>query len=222
METNKLIEEETQDITDRSIVEHHKFDQQMEELKALTKITVRNCKPLQEKGWFLDKNVTAEQFNNFMEVVNDNLIELRDSDSRNKKGLIGVYETFETLDKDYIAGIQGSVNRISKEAKKSIKLAGEVKNTQEDLIKTVDGLLSVKEDFTKFKSSVNKKISALNKKLNDYKPETENVQNEQNEQSEQCAPKDRLSKKIIIAYVLAAASLAVAVTHIILDIYGVM
>lgn len=142
-----------------------KIEKASEENKNLPEL-----KRFDEKGGLFKlfpKNVTGQEMNDFTKQVGDNLIIVNDKINNFYKQFTDIYNAFETLDKEYIAGIVGAFNQSVEATKKAEAAQADIKTTLELLGKTVEEL-----------KSFNDKVSA---ELQKHKLEFELLENKTSE-----------------------------------------
>ena len=121
------------------------FDKQLQKIDELSTENSKlpELKKFQEKlGPFelFSKHVKGEEMNEFANQVQDNFIVLNNRINQSFKQFIEIYKAFDSLDKEYIAGIVASIKQ-SMEAMKKAELAQQdVNNTIKILEITVSKL----------------------------------------------------------------------------------
>ncbi|NDV63803.1 hypothetical protein [Bacteroides sp. 224] len=105
-------------------------------------------------GWG-DHKVTGSEMNKFIGIVQDKLISVNSS----LRAIMGefkeVYNAFDFLDGEYISGIIGSVESAEEASKQALKAQEDIKNTVENLKKTVVGLMDLKITVERIEKVVN-------------------------------------------------------------------
>lgn len=98
-----------------------------------------------------DHKVTGDELNKVTSQVQDYFIDI----NKLTQGLIDefgqVYKAFESLDKDYISGIVGSIKAAEKVSKEEQKDRADIRKIIERLDKSVDVLKKFKDDIDKLK-----------------------------------------------------------------------
>ena len=135
---------------------HHNFDIQKSELLDLATQEPQRlpCEPFKTKGglfnWFNAK-VSGDEMNQFVADLNQVLIDSNSYSIKAFHALRGVYETFEALDKEYLASIYASIVSAEKAANDAKKASDKNDNAIKLIQQTI-------QKFTQFKS----KITAIN------------------------------------------------------------
>lgn len=104
-------------------------------------------------NWFA-KKVTGEEMNAFGAQIQDNFIMLNEKTNQFYKQFIEIYNAFETLDKEYIAGIVGAFNQAIDATKKAEAAQKDIENTLSLLQKAV-------ENMTDFNKKVSSELSII-------------------------------------------------------------
>lgn len=120
------------------------------------------------EGWFFglnDHHVSGYEMNGFIEKLQERLTIVNRVFHGIIKEFAGVYQVFDALDKEYVAGILNSL----KEAHQAIVVAQKACDgntvTLEQLRKTVEKLLQVSNDLSVFKEECTRKLNRLEQKL---------------------------------------------------------
>mgnify|MGYP000839136552 FL=1 len=134
-----------------SDIKKHNFEEAKNKIKRFSENLPSNItfeKVDENVLWLFDHNVTGEELNRLMEKVQAQFINLKD----NQVSIIGefreIYETFDKLDKEYIAGILISLKRAENAAEKANIAQEDIKKTIEALGKTVAVLKKFKDNVT--------------------------------------------------------------------------
>ena len=137
----------------------NKFDEALNSLNEL-QVTIKRThrfNVLEERGglfgWF-EKKVSAEQMNDFSEKVQNYFNDENKKINACYKQLVKVYEVFETLDREYIAGIVGAFNQ-------AIEATNKVQTAQQDIKKTIDDLVKMRDKFGEFITKANAEFSRI-------------------------------------------------------------
>ena len=128
-------------------------------IKAMKKLSNQNkelpeLKRFEEKSWIFKKKVTGEEMNVFAGQVQENLINLNQKTNVFYKQFVEVYDAFESLDKEYIAGIVGAFEQAIEATKKA-------EDAQKDINATVDLLKITVERIKEFNSKVSSELSII-------------------------------------------------------------
>lgn len=139
---------------EKLVVKNQNFEKSINKLDKLSKENEQlpELRTFQEKtGPFklFSKKVTGQEMNEFGNQIQDNFVLLNERTNKFYKQFIEIYNAFESLDKEYIAGIVGAFNQAIEATKKAEDAQKDIKNTVELIQKAVEKL-----------SEFNKKVSA--------------------------------------------------------------
>lgn len=156
------------------------------------------------EGWFFglnDHNVSGYEMNGFVEKLQERLTIVNRVFHGIIKEFAGVYQVFDALDKEYVAGILNSL----KEAHQAIVVAQKACDgntvTLEQLRKTVEKLLQVSNDLSVFKEECTRKLNRLEQKLlvlDKFSKDIAQLQSHQNSFMKQYEEVSELIKQNII------------------------
>lgn len=135
------------------MVQKHNFAKELKQLKDLSKNIPTDCTlpEVEVDGGFLglgNHKVTGEEFNKQTKLLQERLISINQTHRNFFKEFETIYKTFDTLDKEYIAGIVATIDNTQKAQQ-------DIKDTIEALKKTI---LLLKE----FKAEVSNQIVEIN------------------------------------------------------------
>lgn len=159
---------------DEIVVKKRKFDDALAKIKKASEEN-KNLPELahfEEKGGLLSlfpKNVTGAQMNEFTSQLQANLIVLNEKVNNAYKQFNDVYAAFESLDKEYIAGIISAFNQAVEATKKAEDAQKEINKTVEQLQLTIEKM----REFNKIVSLEFSKLDSTNWKENTLKYEHE-------------------------------------------------
>lgn len=155
------------------------FDRELEKVKEFSNNLPENpCFDLVEVNGtvlgFTGHNVTGAEMNNFIGKVQERMIFINTTLHTIIKEFAQVYQVFDTLDKEYVAGILGSLAQAHKASRTAQIASEENAHTLESLQKTVTKLVQLYAEFTEYKkislarlTDLEKHIPALNKAIED-------------------------------------------------------
>lgn len=122
-------------------------------------------KEFKTEGWFFAHRVTGSEINKLVGNLQERFTNVNGLLHGIIKEFAGVYEVFDVLDKEYVAGILNSLT----EAHQAIVVAQKACDgntvTLEQLRKTVEKLLQVSNDLSVFKKECARKLNRLEQKL---------------------------------------------------------
>ena len=159
---------------DEIVVKKRKFDDALAKIKKASEEN-KNLPELahfEEKGGLLSlfpKNVTGAQMNEFTSQLQANLIVLNEKVNNAYKQFNDVYAAFESLDKEYIAGIISAFNQAVEATKKAEDAQKEINKTVEQLQLTIEKM----REFNKMVSLEFSRLDYSNWKENTLKYEHE-------------------------------------------------
>ena len=107
-----------------------------------------------------DHKVTGSEMNAFIGVVQNKLISVNSSLKSIIKEFKDVYNAFDYLDAEYISGIIGSIESAEEASKQALQAQTDIRETVENLKKTVLGLLNLKATVERIEKTV--KAQSLN------------------------------------------------------------
>lgn len=193
-------------------IEKTNFDKQKKQLKEFSSQTTLNPEFETYKtndglfGWF-DHAITGNEMNEFVKKLQKYISENNDAIKKLIKEFGEVYETFDTLDNEYIKGILLSI-------KATEKVSNDNAETIEALQKTVQKLKEIKEENEKYHKYIDS-IGEDLEVLNDFRSKVD-------EYEIQLADAEKKSKKqsslLTIAIALAAGSIVMSIIGIILAV----
>lgn len=148
---------------DKLIIHKHNFDQSLCKLKKLSSTMPGNCTltKVAEDGGFLglgSHKVTGQELNKLTGIIQNKLISINSTLINFHKEFGTVYNTLNTLDKEYIAGILTAVEDTQ-------RVSCQTLSTQEDIHKTIEALKKTVNAFKEFKDSIYGDIAALSLKI---------------------------------------------------------
>ena len=172
------------------IPKKHKFESELKKIQAYVNSASleHEISKFQESGSFLkftNHNVTGEEMNRCVEKINKNFIKQNESIVEALEMLKVIYNTFNTLDQDYIAGITMSLNGVKKAIEEAVyaqkcieKSQLNIKTSQKNIQKTNKQIGETNQDIQKtieiLKATVNsllenkRKVVELEEKLLDW------------------------------------------------------
>ena len=141
------------------VVKKQNFENHVAKLDSLSKQNKKlpELAVFQERTGPFDlfkKRVTGEEMNAFGAQIQDNFIILNEKTNQFYKQFIEIYNAFETLDKEYIAGIVGAFNQAADATKKA-------EAAQKDIENTVSLLQKAVERMTEFNKKVSSELSII-------------------------------------------------------------
>ena len=144
---------------DKALIKKHNFEVSKKKIETFSKSLPSN--PAFDKvevegglfGWG-DHKVTGTEMNNFIDKVQDKLISVNNSLTSIISEFREVYKAFDYLDGEYIKGIIGSIESAEEASKQALKAQSDIKNTVENLKKTVLGLVDLKNRVEKIDKSI--------------------------------------------------------------------
>jgi len=168
-------------------IEKHNFEDSKNKLKKFSEQTQKdlNLKKVEEKGelfWikidFLDRNVTGKELNELTSQIQEHLIELNNTQVKVIKEFGEVYNTFESLDKEYINGILLSIEGIKETNERIEKNIYNIDRNQNDIKQILDIQKKITDKIIKFKNEVEsyeieKNIKYLEERLNTQNSKTD-------------------------------------------------
>lgn len=136
------------------IINSHDFVEAKDSLKkysdqADTKISISN---VSAKGFMnLPHNVKGEELNLIISEIQAQLTAINKLNQGFVNEFCEVYKAFESLDKDYIAGIVGSIQATEKVSREEQRDRADIKAVINNLQKTTDVLKNFKDNLEKIK-----------------------------------------------------------------------
>ncbi len=193
-------------------IEKTNFDKQKNQLKEFSNQTTLNPEFETYKtndglfGWF-DHAITGNEMNEFVKKLQKYISENNDAIKKLIKEFGEVYETFDTLDNEYIKGILLSI-------KATEKVSNDNAETIEALKQTVQKLKEIKEENGKYHEYIDS-IGEDLKVLNDFhrKVDEYNIQLAESEQRNK-----KLSSLLTVSIAIAAGSIVMSIIGIILAV----
>lgn len=127
----------------------HNFDRQKEELRKFSETSDIPLEFSTVRSDFLwgygDHKVTGDELNRLINEVSGVMTQNNQRIQRTIEEFGAVYRTFETLDKDYIAGIVQNVEQIKEVSDRAENAAENASQAVQDIGKTVKGLMKLKD-----------------------------------------------------------------------------
>lgn len=121
-------------------INYHKFEIQKDAIKRFSENLPKpvELKSVDEKSIhifgssFLDHKVTGEEFNSLVKALNKALEDNNEISKMLTKEFGSIYNTFESLDKDYIQGICASIATAKESAKQALEASNQAKDSFEE------------------------------------------------------------------------------------------
>ena len=98
-------------------IQKYNFDIAKERIKEFSEKTSSEItlKKVDTSAWLIfDHNVTGEEFNSRIQVIQRHLRELNETNNKTIKEFREIYKTFDYLDKEYVAGILANIKALEK------------------------------------------------------------------------------------------------------------
>lgn len=136
------------------VIDTHNFEKAKDSLKKYsdqtnTRISISR---VSNKGFMnISHNVKGEELNNIISEIQTKLIDINKLNQGFLDEFCEIYKAFESLDKDYIAGIVGSIQAAEKVSREEQKDRADIKAVISNLQKTTEVLKSFKDDLDKIK-----------------------------------------------------------------------
>ena len=136
------------------VIDTHNFEKAKDSLKKYsdqtnTRISISR---VSNKGFMnISHNVKGEELNNIISEIQTKLIDINKLNQGFLDEFCEIYKAFESLDKDYIAGIVGSIQAAEKVSREEQKDRADIKAVISNLQKTTEVLKSFKDDLEKIK-----------------------------------------------------------------------
>lgn len=148
---------------DKLIIQKHNFDKSLCKLKQLSSTMPDNCTltKVAESGGLLglgSHKVTGQELNQLTGIIQNKLISINNTLINFHKEFGTVYNTLNTLDNEYIAGILTVIEDTQ-------RVSSQTLSTQEDVNKTIEVLKKTANAFKEFKDSIYGDIAALSLKI---------------------------------------------------------
>ena len=149
------------------VINTHNFEEAKDSLKKYadqtsTRISISN---VSAKGFMnIPHNVKGDEFNKIISEIQSRLIDINKLNQGFVDEFCEIYKAFESLDKDYIAGIVGSIQAAEKVSREEQKDRADIKAVVSNLQKTTEVLKNFKNDLEKIKHLMD--IDAAYDKLN--------------------------------------------------------
>ena len=145
------------------IIQKHNFDESLCKLKQLSSSMPDNCTltKVAESGGFLglgSHKVTGQELNKLTGIIQNKLYSINNTLIKFHKEFGTVYNTLNTLDKEYIAGILTAIEDAQ-------KVSNQTFSVQKDIHKTIEALKKTINAFKEFKDSICGDIAALSLKI---------------------------------------------------------
>ena len=139
------------------IVQNHNFQKELEQLKSLSKNIPTSCTLPEveiDGGLFGLGNhkVTGEEFNKQTKLIQKKLIAINETHRNFYKEFATIYKTFDTLDKEYIAGIVAAIDNTQK--------------AQQDIKDTIEALKRTVQILKEFKTEVSNQMEEMKTSVN--------------------------------------------------------
>lgn len=243
-------------------IKKHNFEQYKEEIRAFaneaeTDISISSVNSKKDVGeWFAewltgggiggDHKVTGKEFNDLVGEVQNCFLDTSKSIRNIMSGFMKVYDTFESLDNDYIKSILINVNRIGGESSKRSdevkKLASVIKKFKNQFDEEVDALsdkldqessridsmlefienlkelehLGDVDDMYDRLYSTEEAIHTLRDEVDSLTLELEQKRSDTEKLSEIIESTHTMNKKIRFAYIVAGSSLGLTLIELII------
>ena len=144
---------------DEIVVKKQKFDVSIKNIEKLQQINrqLPEISAFQEKAGpfnLFSHRVTGEEMNVFGSEIQDNFLIVNNKLNQFYKQFIEIYNAFESLDKEYIAGIVGAFNQAIEATKKA-------EDAQKDINKTVELLKTTVEKIKEFNTKVSYELTLI-------------------------------------------------------------
>ena len=114
---------------------------------------------------FTNHQVTGSEMNDFVEKLQERLVVVNDVFRSIVKEFSEVYQVFEALDKEYVAGILRSLEEAHKAIIVAQKACDDNALTLEKLGNTVEKLLQVSDELSDFKKESSKRLNLIEQKV---------------------------------------------------------
>lgn len=230
------------------MVQKHNFEKELKQLKDLSKDIPTDCTlpEVEVDGGFLglgNHKVTGEEFNKQTKLLQERLISINQTHRNFFKEFETIYKTFDTLDKEYIAGIVATIDNTQKaqqdikdtiEAlKKTILLLKEFKtevsnqiveiNTGYDSIrafldkcKYINDLSEIQNEFDRYRDT----LTFMSEQLNKHESKNNTLHQQHNDDINALNLNTR--KQIKISYWLSGSCIILLILNLVLQIIGVL
>ena len=185
-----------------------------------------------------DHMVTGAEMNNFVGEVQQKLISVNDSLHSIIEEFREVYCAFDYLDKEYVAGIVGSVESAEEASNQALKAQEDLKETVSNLGKTVKGLVDLKTRVENLEEKdidtllndmerIKEDLSVLRMHIENSVREFHSIFHEHRDSIKKIAEanasaQSMYEKKIKIAYGMGGIALALSIIDFILQFIGVL
>lgn len=149
------------------VIKKHNFEEQLNNLKELNdKIpATAELTKVEESGgmfgWFSHK-VTGEEINGLTEQIQNHLMVQNDMNQYVVKQLNTVYNTFHTLDKEYMEGILISVDNAKTASEQAKAASKEAQNALKETDATIETQSMLIDKLKEFKVKTEKDVRILN------------------------------------------------------------
>jgi len=151
-------------------------------------------------------NITGKELNELIDKIQSKFIFINKLQSDTIKEFAEVYEALEALDKGYIQGIVAGIKAAEKASNQAKEAATKAEKNTIDINLIINGLVEFKERIEKIEYIQN--MEKIWSDIQDIKKTSE-----QNNQ---------LLKKVKIAYAIAGIFAVITLTHIILNVLGIL
>ncbi len=225
------------------VVKKGKFDDALSKIEKASKKnkSLPELVAFEEKGGLFSlfpKNVTGAEMNRFTQQLQEDLRILNERINTLYKQFNDVYAAFESLDKEYIAGIVGAFNQAVEATKKAEDAQKEISKTVEQLQLTVEKMREfnkkVSLEFSRL-DSANWKENALKHEqdLKDLDAKAENLTEMldsyrsqydflKNELSTHIKEKMRMTRNLRICWITSGVAVVTAVVVVLLAVFHVI
>lgn len=225
------------------VVKKGKFDDALSKIEKASKKnkSLPELAHFAEKGGLFSlfpKNVTGAEMNGFTHQLQENLRILNEKINTLYKQFNDVYAAFESLDKEYIAGIVGAFNQAVEATKKAEDAQKEISKTVEQLQLTVEKMREfnkkVSLEFSRLDSAnwkenalkheqdlkdLDAKAENLTKMLDSYQSQCDSLKDEL---STHIKEKARMTRNLRICWITSGVAVVTAVVVVLLAVLHVI
>lgn len=150
---------------------------------------------------FTNHHVTGAEMNHFIEKVQERLISVNTTFHSIIKEFTQIYQVFDSLDKEYVAGILLSLEEVRKACQAAQMVSDENSRTLESLQKTVAKLLQLSSEFKEFKTISQEKLESLEMQISDIAKAVEKMT------ARQDSLQKRYHRHLTVAFILGGISI---------------
>lgn len=150
---------------------------------------------------FTNHQVTGAEMNHFIEKVQERLISVNTTFHSIIKEFTQIYQVFDSLDKEYVAGILQSLEEAHKACRAAQMISDENSRTLESLQKTVAKLLQLSSEFKEFKTISQEKLESLEMQISDIAKAVEKMT------ARQDSLQKRYHRHLTVAFILGGISI---------------